>query len=145
MSNGKFQLGAFLIRVAEAALIMGIGTAFALNGKEILSWCTSLLGWKKKGIADIHPKLKNIVLNSYEAKLLECIIRPERVNIDFDNIGGLAEQKNEIMYGLVYPMRHAIRPLDTSIPSSSIQVPPGFLFVGPPGTGKTLLARACSG
>jgi len=63
----------------------------------------------------------------------------EKPTEDYNDIGGLDKQIQELIEAVVNPMTH--KHLFEAI---GIQPPKGVLLYGPPGTGKTLLARACA-
>eukprot|EP00271_Cylindrocystis_brebissonii_P008635 TRINITY_DN230_c0_g2_i1.p1 TRINITY_DN230_c0_g2~~TRINITY_DN230_c0_g2_i1.p1 ORF type:complete len:427 (-),score=123.30 TRINITY_DN230_c0_g2_i1:397-1677(-) len=63
----------------------------------------------------------------------------EKPTEDYNDIGGLDKQIEELVEAIVLPMTHAER-----FTAIGIQAPKGVLLYGPPGTGKTLLARACA-
>lgn len=63
----------------------------------------------------------------------------EKVNINFNNVAGLDEAKEEVMEivdFLKYPEKY--KKLGATIPK-------GVLLTGPPGTGKTLMTKAMAG
>ncbi|KAI8388045.1 26S protease regulatory subunit 6A [Radiomyces spectabilis] len=63
----------------------------------------------------------------------------EKPTEDYNDIGGLDKQIEELVEAVVLPMTHADR-----FKNIGIKPPKGVLMYGPPGTGKTLLARACA-
>lgn len=63
----------------------------------------------------------------------------EKPTEDYNDIGGLDKQIEEIVEAIVLPMTHPER-----FKTLGIRPPKGCLMYGPPGTGKTLLARACA-
>lgn len=63
----------------------------------------------------------------------------EKPTDDYNDIGGLDKQIEELIEAIVLPMTHKER-----FKSLGIKPPKGVLMFGPPGTGKTLLARACA-
>jgi len=63
----------------------------------------------------------------------------EKPTEDYNDIGGLDKQIQELIEAVVRPMTH--KHLFDSI---GIKPPKGVLLYGPPGTGKTLMARACA-
>lgn len=63
----------------------------------------------------------------------------EKPTEDYNDIGGLDKQIEELVEAVVLPMTHADR-----FAKLGIRPPKGVLMYGPPGTGKTLLARACA-
>ncbi|NPA05709.1 MAG: proteasome-activating nucleotidase [Crenarchaeota archaeon] len=67
-------------------------------------------------------------------KAMEVVERP---GVTFDDIGGLEEQKRELIEAVILPLTkpELFREL-------GIEPPKGVLLYGPPGCGKTLLAKA---
>eukprot|EP01094_Clydonella_sp_ATCC50884_P022516 TRINITY_DN51_c0_g1_i2.p1 TRINITY_DN51_c0_g1~~TRINITY_DN51_c0_g1_i2.p1 ORF type:complete len:266 (-),score=107.94 TRINITY_DN51_c0_g1_i2:127-924(-) len=63
----------------------------------------------------------------------------EKPTEDYNDIGGLGKEINELKEAVVLPITH--KHLFEEI---GIKPPKGVLMYGPPGTGKTLLARACA-
>eukprot|EP01118_Nematostelium_gracile_P008881 TRINITY_DN2968_c0_g1_i2.p1 TRINITY_DN2968_c0_g1~~TRINITY_DN2968_c0_g1_i2.p1 ORF type:complete len:428 (+),score=154.13 TRINITY_DN2968_c0_g1_i2:44-1327(+) len=63
----------------------------------------------------------------------------EKPTEDYNDIGGLEKQIQELVEAIVLPMTHKDR-----FEALGIKPPKGVLLYGPPGTGKTLLARACA-
>ncbi|CAN1355924.1 26S proteasome regulatory subunit 6A homolog A [Linum perenne] len=63
----------------------------------------------------------------------------EKPTEDYNDIGGLEKQIQELVEAIVLPMTHKER-----FQKLGIRPPKGILLYGPPGTGKTLMARACA-
>jgi len=63
----------------------------------------------------------------------------EKPTEEYNDIGGLDKQIQELVEAVVLPMTHKER-----FETLGIKPPKGVLLYGPPGTGKTLLARACA-
>ncbi|KAG2662318.1 26S proteasome regulatory subunit 6A homolog [Panicum virgatum] len=63
----------------------------------------------------------------------------EKPTEDYNDIGGLEKQIQELVEAIVLPMTHEDR-----FQKLGIRPPKGVLLYGPPGTGKTLMARACA-
>jgi 26S proteasome regulatory subunit T5 len=63
----------------------------------------------------------------------------ERPTEDYNDIGGLDKQIEELIEAVVLPLTHKER-----FEILGVRPPKGVLLYGPPGTGKTLLARACA-
>jgi len=63
----------------------------------------------------------------------------EKPTEDYNDIGGLDKQIEELVEAIVLPMTHPER-----FKTLGIRPPKGCLMYGPPGTGKTLMARACA-
>jgi 26S proteasome regulatory subunit T5 len=63
----------------------------------------------------------------------------EKPTEDYNDVGGLDKQIEELVEAIVLPMTHAEK-----FKNIGIRPPKGCLMYGAPGTGKTLLARACA-
>ncbi|KAH6582145.1 hypothetical protein BASA50_003063 [Batrachochytrium salamandrivorans] len=63
----------------------------------------------------------------------------EKPTEDYNDVGGLDKQIEEMVEAIVLPMTQHDRFVNLGI-----KPPKGCLMYGPPGTGKTLLARACA-
>ncbi|KAL2913291.1 26S proteasome regulatory subunit 6A [Polyrhizophydium stewartii] len=63
----------------------------------------------------------------------------EKPTEDYNDVGGLDKQIEEMVEAIVLPMTQRDRFVNLGI-----RPPKGCLMYGPPGTGKTLLARACA-
>jgi len=63
----------------------------------------------------------------------------EKPTEEFNDVGGLDNQIQELIEAIVLPMTHKER-----FDNIGIKPPKGALMYGPPGTGKTLMARACA-
>ncbi|KAL6513220.1 TATA-binding protein [Orobanche gracilis] len=63
----------------------------------------------------------------------------EKPTEDYNDIGGLEKQIQELVEAIVLPMTHQDR-----FQKLGVRPPKGVLLYGPPGTGKTLMARACA-
>lgn len=63
----------------------------------------------------------------------------EKPTEDYNDVGGLDKQIEELVEAVVLPMTQAER-----FKKLGIKPPKGVLMYGSPGTGKTLLARACA-
>jgi transitional endoplasmic reticulum ATPase len=58
-------------------------------------------------------------------------------DVRWEDVGGLAEVRRQLVEAVEWPMRHA-----DLFAQTGLRAPRGILLHGPPGTGKTLLARA---
>jgi len=67
-------------------------------------------------------------------------VAAEVPEVSFDDVGGLAAAKRELVRAIELPLR---RP--DLFEAAGVDPPRGVLLYGPPGTGKTLLARAVAG
>lgn len=64
-------------------------------------------------------------------------VQIQRPNVKWDEIGGLAEVKEELSEAIEWPLKHA-----NLFREADVVPPKGLLLYGPPGTGKTMIAKA---
>ena len=89
--------------------------------------------------------LEKLRVTSEDFKEALKIVRPsairevliEKPNVNWKDIGGLQELKQELIEAVEWPLKHR-----DSFKRLGIRPPRGILMYGPPGTGKTLLAKA---
>ncbi|KRX07639.1 P-loop containing nucleoside triphosphate hydrolase [Pseudocohnilembus persalinus] len=74
----------------------------------------------------------------YDARVQKMEV-DEKPSEDYQDIGGLDKQIEELREAIVLPITHADK-----FKAIGIRPPKGCLMFGPPGTGKTMLARACA-
>ena len=70
---------------------------------------------------------------------VKAMVVEERPTEKCEDIGGLDEQKGELIEAIVDPITKK-----EQFEKIGVKPPKGVLMYGPPGTGKTLLARACA-
>ncbi|KAF9900778.1 peroxisomal assembly protein [Linnemannia zychae] len=75
-------------------------------------------------------------LNKARASYSDSIGAPKIPNVTWDDVGGLASVKNDILDTIQLPLEHP------ELFASGLKKRSGILLYGPPGTGKTLLAKA---
>jgi peroxin-6 len=75
-------------------------------------------------------------LGAARSSYSESIGAPKIPNVTWDDVGGLASVKNDILDTIQLPLQHP------ELFASGMKQRSGILLYGPPGTGKTLLAKA---
>ncbi|KAF7722547.1 peroxisomal assembly protein [Apophysomyces ossiformis] len=75
-------------------------------------------------------------LNEARASYSDSIGAPKIPNVTWDDVGGLANVKDDILDTIQLPLEHP------ELFGSGLKKRSGILLYGPPGTGKTLLAKA---
>ncbi|KAF9899258.1 peroxisomal assembly protein [Lobosporangium transversale] len=78
----------------------------------------------------------DVALNKARASYSDSIGAPKIPNVTWDDVGGLASVKNDILDTIQLPLEHP------ELFASGLKKRSGILLYGPPGTGKTLLAKA---
>ena len=79
----------------------------------------------------------NVIKEIEPSALREVFV--EVPNVNWDDIGGLADVKQELQEAVEWPLKyHGLFVHSDAIP------PKGILLYGPPGTGKTLIAKAAA-
>ena len=96
--------------------------------------------WAERDIALAQPVLvqRDLVeaLAHVRASYAESIGAPKIPSVSWDDVGGLAAVKDEILDTVQLPLEHP------ELFSDGVKKRSGVLLYGPPGTGKTLLAKA---
>ena len=100
-----------------------------INSKDIYAGAKVALNQQSLAVIEVLPPVKDPMVLG-----MEVIEAP---SIDYENIGGLEQQINEIRETVELPL---LKP--DLFEKVGIQPPKGVLLYGPPGTGKTLLAKA---
>merc|ERR1711939_1273838 len=75
-------------------------------------------------------------LDQARSSYSESIGAPKIPNVTWDDVGGLAKVKTEILDTIQLPLEHP------ELFADGLKKRSGVLLYGPPGTGKTLLAKA---
>lgn len=92
-----------------------------------------------KRLQTSHPSLRSLKLNEYEKLLLNNLVSPEEIAVQFADIGGLEDIISELQELVILPLTE---PDLFAAHSTLVLSPKGVLFYGPPGCGKTMLAKA---
>jgi proteasome regulatory subunit len=100
-----------------------------INAKDIYAGAKVALNQQSLAVIEVLPPVKDPMVLG-----MEVIEAPD---IDYQNIGGLEEQINELKETVELPL---LKP--ELFEKVGIEPPRGVLLYGPPGTGKTLLAKA---
>src|ERR687885_382112 len=64
-------------------------------------------------------------------------VQIQRPNVNWGDIGGLPEVKEELAEAIEWPLKH-----EDLFNQADVKPPKGLLLYGPPGTGKTMIAKA---
>ena len=83
------------------------------------------------GNKDFEDALKDI----HPSAMREVQI--QKPNVKWEDIGGLANVKNELSEAIEWPLKHA-----DLFDEADVKPPKGILLYGSPGTGKTMIAKA---
>ena len=83
------------------------------------------------GMEDFTNAMKNLQPSTMREVLIE------KPNVKWDDIGALAEAKQELKEAVEWPLKYG-----KVFAHMNAKPPKGILLYGPPGTGKTLLAKA---
>ncbi|KAK4048422.1 peroxisomal assembly protein [Microbotryomycetes sp. JL201] len=78
----------------------------------------------------------NAALDKARSSYSESIGAPKIPNVTWDDVGGLANVKSDILDTIQLPLEHP------ELFADGLKKRSGILLYGPPGTGKTLLAKA---
>jgi proteasome regulatory subunit len=110
------------------------------NGNKFLVNVSSAVENLKHGdIVVVEQKNLTVVdkIKAHRKFNVEQFVILEKPTVTWDEIGGLAKQKNEIIEVVELPLKKP-----ELFREIGIHPPRGILLHGPPGTGKTLLAKA---
>lgn len=112
-------------RYASVARVRAAMSNLALSDRDLVLAGLALTG------SDFDQALAK-ARSSYS----ESIGAPKIPNVTWDDVGGLASVKSEILDTIQLPLEHP------ELFSDGLKKRSGILLYGPPGTGKTLLAKA---
>ena len=85
-------------------------------------------------------KREKVFTNAHENTIKEALINPDDIDVTLDDVGGLADIKENIRLSVLLPIRHYAQFFNPS--AKHLRPKCGILLHGPPGTGKTMLAKA---
>ncbi|KAJ8086247.1 peroxisomal assembly protein [Marasmius tenuissimus] len=114
-----------LVHRAEAAAIVRASSAGEIGGSSI----------SKAGIPLTSADFEK-ALGQARAAYSESIGAPKIPSVSWDDVGGLAQVKADIMDTIQLPLDHP------DLFADGLKKRSGILLYGPPGTGKTLIAKA---
>ncbi|EKX32563.1 hypothetical protein GUITHDRAFT_91001 [Guillardia theta CCMP2712] len=131
-------------RVWELIIKLGISFGLSLLATR---WIITMLDPQHKQRQSAQRSRKELLrrlgrddikTDEHEDVIAKEAVNPASIDVTFDDIGGLEEQKQRIREIVVLPF---CRP-ELFTRGKLLRPPRGVLFYGPPGTGKTMLAKA---
>ena len=131
MSHGF--VGADLQAVAKEAAIRGLRRVLP----EIDLTTENIPSDKLKKIVVTMDDFLSVIKEIEPSALREVFV--EVPNVSWEDIGGLAEVKQELQEAVEWPLKY-----QGLFDHSDATPPKGILLYGPPGTGKTLMAKAAA-
>lgn len=106
--------------------------------EEVVFLADSILGTKiRAGDALLHDPRSGFVYEKIPKSEVEELVLEEVPDINYSDIGGLANQIDQIRDAVELPYLHG-----DLYEEYSLRAPKGILLYGPPGCGKTLIAKA---
>jgi ATPase family AAA domain-containing protein 1 len=138
-------------KIAELSISAGVTIYLAYRSIEILTRTLDQmegrgdkdkLSASKKALADRlgRPEMAELVLDSYESRLVSGVVAAKDIGVSFTDIGGMTSELEEVRDNVVLPMQ--VWKQFGSKASDMMSCPAGVLLYGKPGTGKTLTAMA---
>ena len=107
------------------------------GGEYVMRLSAQVEGRLRPGDSVLVDTRASVVLERVVRSDVEQLLTPEVPNINWENIGGLETQIQQVRDTIELPFKHP-----ELYRSFGLHPPKGILLYGPPGSGKTLIAQA---
>ncbi|KAJ8515523.1 hypothetical protein ONZ45_g7081 [Pleurotus djamor] len=124
------------IATQTAALVAADLVGLVSRARQISLDSMSTLGISNRSDVPLTAKDFDLAINKARASYSDTIGAPRIPTVTWDDVGGLASVKADILDTIQLPLEHP------ELFADGLKKRSGILLYGPPGTGKTLLAKA---
>jgi transitional endoplasmic reticulum ATPase len=101
-----------------------------------IDFASAEIPYETLGRLEVHMEHFLLALQEVDPSAIREVF-VEVPDVHWDDVGGLAEVKQQLIESVEWPLKHA-----ALFARAGIRPPKGLLLSGPPGCGKTLLAKA---